>query len=77
LAFLGETLPYILPKLAQGSMDITFENLSDKDLDNLYSQTMAGIAETLQIQAPRLLLDDIQQSKETESSDSSPKKIDE
>ena len=77
LAFLGETLPYILPKLAQGSMDITFENLSDKDLDNLYSQTMSGIAETLQIGSPRLMLDDIQQPKETESSDSLPKKIDE
>jgi hypothetical protein len=38
-----ELLPYHLPKLSASDLNIQFESLSDKDLDNLYEKVISKI----------------------------------
>jgi hypothetical protein len=55
LSFLTEILPYCAPKLSQQSLDLTFENLSDRDINRLYDQVISGIGQSLQIESPMRL----------------------
>jgi hypothetical protein len=43
LRFYIDLLPYGLPRLQSVDMDVRFENLTDEQLDTLYSKVMASI----------------------------------
>jgi hypothetical protein len=58
LTFLTEVLPYCAAKLSSQSMEISYENLSDKHLEMLYQKAMAGACKSLFIQNPILRLSD-------------------
>jgi hypothetical protein len=75
LQFITEVLPYCAPKLAQQSLDITYENLSDKDINRLYEQVISGIGQSLRLECPLQLPDAVKLNDEIEMDEISNKKI--